>query len=121
RYDRFVILESTPGGLTARQESAVAVLRARDGETTVRALENAGVSAAILSKLVQKGVVRIERRPRRHTLDAFLAGLDPESAGEIRHSAEQRAAIDAVRDRLGTFAPFLLEGVTGSGKTEVYI
>ena len=52
--------------------------------------------------------VRIERRARRHTLDAFLAGLDPASVGEIRHSLEQTAAIDTIRNSLGTFAPFLL-------------
>src|SRR5438132_9164949 len=121
RYDRFVVLETTPGGLTPKQESAVALLRARGGETTVRALENGGVSAAVLSKLVQKGVVRIERRARRHTLDAFLAGLDPAAVAEIRYSDEQRVAIDAIRGALGTFATFLLEGVTGSGKTEVYV
>jgi primosomal protein N' (replication factor Y) len=121
RYDRFAILESTPAGLTPKQEGAVELLRARGGEATVRALENAGVSAAVLSKLVQKGVVRLERRPRRHTLDAFLAGLDPAAATEIRYNDEQRVAIDGIREKLGTFAPFLLEGVTGSGKTEVYV
>jgi primosomal protein N' (replication factor Y) len=87
----------------------------------VRALEHAGVSAAVLSALAKKSVVRIERRPRRHTLDAFLAGLGDAEAGEIRYSEEQRAAIAAVTASLGAFAPFLLEGVTGSGKTEVYI
>ena len=88
---------------------------------SVRALESAGVSAAVLGALVRKGIVRIERRPRRHTLDAFLAGLDAADVGEIRHSVEQQSAIAAVKAALGTFAPFLLEGVTGSGKTEVYI
>ncbi len=121
RFDRFVVLESEPGGLTPKQQVAVELLRARGGELSVRALENAGVSAAILSAVAKKGVVRIERRARRHTLDAFLAGLDETSVGEIRHSVEQRAAIDTVRASLGTFAPFLLVGVTGSGKTEVYI
>lgn len=121
RYDRFVILEAEPGGLTPKQETAVGLLRARGGELSVRALEHAGVSPAVLSAIAKKGVVRIERRPRRHTLDAFLAGLDETSLGEIRHSGEQRAAIDAVRESLGRFAPFLLQGVTGSGKTEVYI
>jgi primosomal protein N' (replication factor Y) len=121
RYDRFVVLESDPGALTPKQQHAVELLRARGGELSVRALEHAGVSAAVLSALVRKSVVKIERRARRHTLDAFLAGLDEAGAGEIRYSEEQRAAIDAVRATLGTFAPFVLEGVTGSGKTEVYI
>jgi len=121
RYDRFVILETVPAGLTAKQQQAVDLLSSRGVEMSVRALENAGVSAAVLSALAKKNIVRIERRARRHTLDAFLAGLDPASVGEIRHSLEQTAAIETIRKSLGTFAPFLLEGVTGSGKTEVYI
>lgn len=121
RFDRFVVLESESEGLTPKQQAAVELLRARGGELSVRALENAGVSAAVLSAVAKKGVVRIERRARRHTLDAFLADLEGANVGEIRHSAEQRAAIDTVRKSLGTFAPFLLVGVTGSGKTEVYI
>ncbi|MDZ4348704.1 MAG: primosomal protein N' [Xanthomonadaceae bacterium] len=36
-------------------------------------------------------------------------------------NAEQSQAVDQVKAALDGFAPFLLEGVTGSGKTEVYL
>ena len=126
RYDRFVIVEENAGGgagapLSTKQQGAIELLAKRGGEMSVAALEHGGVSAAVLSALVKKGAVRIERRARRHTLDAFLAGLDSLGSGELRYSSEQRDAIDAIKNALGTFAPFVLEGVTGSGKTEVYI
>ncbi len=121
RYDRFVILEGSPENATEKQRRATDLLRSRGGELPVRVLEDAGVSAAVLGALVKKGTIRVERRARRHTLDAFLAGLDAESLGELRYSSEQLDAIGAVRGALGTFSPFLLEGVTGSGKTEVYV
>ena len=44
----------------------------------------------------------------------------PSAWNKAPHAA-QEAAIAAVRDAAGTFAPFLLFGVTGSGKTEVYL
>ncbi len=38
-----------------------------------------------------------------------------------RLNREQAVAVSAISDKLGKFVPFLLSGITGSGKTEVYL
>ena len=44
----------------------------------------------------------------------------PQAAKHALH-AEQTAAVAAVTEAFGRFQPFLLDGITGSGKTEVYL
>lgn len=39
----------------------------------------------------------------------------------LRLTPEQQTAVDAIEAAHGSFAPFVLHGVTGSGKTEVYL
>jgi primosomal protein N' (replication factor Y) (superfamily II helicase) len=57
------------------------------------------------------------------TLGARLLANEtiPDDATNLHLNAEQQVAIDAVVDTLGKFSVFLLEGITGSGKTEVYM
>ncbi|MFK2893542.1 primosomal protein N' [Dyella flagellata] len=43
------------------------------------------------------------------------------SAPKLSMHAEQEAAVAEVTEAFGRFQPFLLDGVTGSGKTEVYL
>lgn len=45
----------------------------------------------------------------------------PHRLEPVRANAQQQKAIDGVRGSMDNFATFLLEGVTGSGKTEVYM
>ena len=45
----------------------------------------------------------------------------PDRPNRPTPNAEQRRAVEAVEADLEEFSPFVLEGVTGSGKTEVYL
>ena len=74
-------------------------------------------NAATLKLLAERGLIRMEETIARKT-EAF-----PEKSKEITLSEEQRAAVETMGGALGAggFRSFLLHGVTGSGKTEVYI
>lgn len=74
-----------------------------------------GLSRRILSALAQKGLVKIERKSEEELI-VFA------EKKELVLSTQQKAAFEPIRQTLaeGRFAPFLLFGVTGSGKTEVY-
>jgi len=81
------------------------------------AAKEAGVSAGVIDGLVDEGTLTVEPMPR----------LSPPPAPDPSHaqpefSRQQRSAVDAMRALAanGSFHVALLDGVTGSGKTEVY-
>ena len=121
RYDRWVVLAAEPEKATGKQREVIALLQARQGEAPVAALVAAGASGSSIETLARKGAVRIERRVGRHAMAPFFADLESHRVGELKYSMEQHEAIGRIHEHLGRFSPFLLEGVTGSGKTEVYI
>lgn len=80
----------------------------------------AGVSPDALRALVRKGLLR--ERVVEESRDPF-AGRDFGSSLAKTLTGEQRAALEDIRARLTRREPgtILLHGVTGSGKTEVYL
>jgi primosomal protein N' (replication factor Y) (superfamily II helicase) len=78
----------------------------------------AGVSPGVLKGLEAAGVLVAEEAPR----DLPYPALDSSAPGRVL-SADQAAAAARLRDavRARAFSATLLKGVTGSGKTEVYL
>jgi primosomal protein N' (replication factor Y) len=104
-----------PERLTPQREKALAALQGRQG--TVRELaDHAGVSDGVLRGLINAGALE----QVRVDADRPLACPDPEHAPPDLNP-DQRDAAASLAGAIGKgFDPILLDGVTGSGKTEVY-
>ena len=70
---------------------------------------------AALKRFLERGWVRLETVEPPGTTARFEAAAGPQLTGE------QARAVSEICARLGGFHPFLLLGITGSGKTEVYL
>ena len=105
--------------LSARAHKLVELaefLRARDGADAAQ--------LAAVSNRWRDHVRELEKRgwvARLDIAEAQAPRRDVRASAGPEPTPEQSAAIDAVAAAHGTFAPLLLHGVTGSGKTEVYL
>jgi len=87
--------------------------------TSLLARTSGGASSA-LRALAERGFVRLEERETPRD----VLGQPVEDAGDaVELTREQRDALAPISDAIGgrRFASYLLHGVTGSGKTEVYL
>ncbi|MEJ2645325.1 MAG: primosomal protein N' [Gammaproteobacteria bacterium] len=100
-----------------RQVELLEQLRARAAGLPSSALntDRSASSAAVLRAMLAKGWVERVPGPSLSPPESAV----PEAAPAL--SEAQSDAVAAIVHSLGGFAAFLLEGVTGSGKTEVYL
>lgn len=80
--------------------------------------DTAGVTPSVIKGLAKMGAVREEEAPR----DTAFPRLDPDYGGK-QLAEDQAAAAQSLREGVasGRYGTVLLKGVTGSGKTEVYL
>ncbi len=118
RMERFAVLipEARLPALTEKQQAILAELSAAGGELPLAELRKKELPASTLQTLVRRGLVRIEERAAAFRLGGIDPGTEP-----VRLNESQVEALASIASALGAFHTFLLHGVTGSGKTAVYL
>ena len=122
RYLAVVEMTSVEVKLTARQKEVVELLSERTLPVAVQPfLREVGCSSSVLQNLVSKGTIRMEevesyRSPWAHS----------ETSPEVQKhelNTDQRRIFEKIDQHLSMnrFHSMLIHGVTGSGKTEIYL
>ncbi len=120
RTIQVALLKSAEGKLNSNQRALIETLTAAGGRVPVEVLRALEVPRTTLSTLVKRGLVEVvEERPEltRPTLKARPSPF------EFEFSAQQAEALRQIQANVEAkkFAGALLHGVTGSGKTAVYL
>ena len=112
--------EASPARMTEERRAVLAAVDAMGGAglTAAELAAAAGVGAGVVRGLIKAGTLAEVEAPR----DVPYPRLDPDRPGPALTEA-QAAATTALRDAVarGGYGTTLLRGVTGSGKTEVYL
>jgi primosomal protein N' (replication factor Y) len=114
-------LTDTVADLPAKQDKVLAYLRESDGPVEVKHLQHqTGTGSAPVKALLQRGLIRrvVRRVDRFHDTQGEAAPSAPLTLSDDQQRVWS-VLQPAMRD--GGFRAFLLYGVTGSGKTEVYL
>jgi primosomal protein N' (replication factor Y) len=108
---------SAPERMTAARSRVLALLADGLARSKGDVAQQAGVSTGVIDGLVDEGTLECEPLPLRP-----VAGTPDPDFSMPDLAAAQREAADTLRSVIakGGFAVTLLDGVTGSGKTEVY-
>ena len=112
-----------PPRATAARSAVLAALAGWRGEAPAAAdlARRAGVGAGVVRSLLRAGVLAAVEPAGPG--EGSGAGLAPGPAAGVELNPDQAVAAEQLRAavRAGRHATFLLQGVTGSGKTEVYL
>jgi primosomal protein N' (replication factor Y) (superfamily II helicase) len=112
-----LLIDNVPIDITKRQREVLDTLRNKGGELWLKELiELAKTSSSVINTLAERGYVNIEERERLR----LLVEKQGEKDSNKQLNLAQTNALETIQNSTG-YTQILLHGVTGSGKTEVYL
>jgi primosomal protein N' (replication factor Y) len=120
RTVKIAALRSAEGKLNANQKAIVDTLAAAGGTIPVGALESLAVPRSTLGTLTRRRLVEIIEEPAGFTVSRTKPRP---TLFEFDFNTAQKVALGGLREKVESkkYAGMLLHGVTGSGKTAVYL
>jgi len=120
RTIKIALLKSAEGKLNENQRTLVDTLAASGGRFPVTTLQSLGVPRTTLATLIRRGLVEIVEEPMEFT----ISRSKPRPAlFDFNLNLAQQSALKRIKDGVAArkFSGMLLHGITGSGKTAVYL
>ena len=110
-----------PERMTSAREKVLDVLAEFPNQSATAIMKQAGVSRGVIRGFVEAGTLQALEMPEADPIDDdFNLELMAAQAPTLSDSQAEAAAALVAAGQSGGYSTTLLEGVTGSGKTEVY-